>query len=88
MLSGGASSSISRKTRSVSSLVLPVPALAETNTEAAGSDAAACRLEASTTPTGQTLAMRRRQLDRTSVHTGQRRAILGDTPFIYPRQMS
>ena len=45
MLSGGAPSSISRSTRSVSSLVFPVPAFAETNTEDAGSDAAACRLE-------------------------------------------
>ena len=31
--------------------------------------------------------MWRRRLDGTSVHAGQRRAILGDTPFIYPRQM-
>ena len=40
--SASAPASNSRKTRSVKSLVLPVPALAETNTEASGSDARSC----------------------------------------------
>ena len=42
MLSAGTPASSSRNTRSVNSLVLPVPALADTNTDATGSDARAC----------------------------------------------